>query len=52
MNVTSLKKHIEEIRQSMAGGSPFHLFGVAECRLGDVIDDSLYVRVVIRPVIR
>ena len=41
MNVTSLKKHIGEFRQSMAGGSLFHLFGFAESRLGDVVDDHI-----------
>ena len=38
LNATSLKKHIWEFRRSLEGSS-YHLFGIAETRLGPQVDD-------------
>ena len=37
LNVTSLRAHIEKIRELLHGGSRYHLFGVAESRLDSVV---------------
>ena len=39
LNATSLKKHIWEFRRSLEGSS-YHLFGVAETRLGPQVEDT------------
>ena len=46
INTTSLKKHTEECRQSLLDDSSCHIFGVAEARLGNQVDDhSVKVKV-------
>ena len=37
--MTSLRRHIEEIRQFLREGPIYHLFGVAESRLDSDVDD-------------
>ena len=39
LNATSLKKHIWQFRQSLICDSSYHIFGVAETRLGPEVDD-------------
>ena len=41
INATSLKKHIGEFRQSLLDDSSCHIFGVAESRLEDQVNDHL-----------
>ena len=41
MNATSLKKHIWELRNQLCTNSSYHVFGVAETRLGPEIDDNI-----------
>ena len=39
LNTTSLKKHRSQLRQVLSANSYYHVFGVAETRLGPEIDD-------------
>ena len=39
LNTTSLKKHRSQLRQAPSADSSYHVFGVAETRLGPEIDD-------------
>ena len=41
INAISLEKDIAELRQSLLDHSLFHIFGVAESRLRDLVDDHL-----------
>ena len=41
LNTNSLKAHIQEIRQFLHENPSYHLFGIAESKLGPVVDDNL-----------
>ena len=41
MNVNSIKAHISEIRQFLKDDSSYHLFRVAESKLGPEVEDYL-----------
>ena len=42
INVTSLKRHIELVKQLLTGEPSYHILGVAETRLGPVVDANLF----------
>ena len=42
INVTSLKKHIESVKQLLTDDLSYHILGVAETRLGPIVDDNLF----------
>ena len=41
LNANSLKAHIQEIRQFLKDDPSCHLFGIAESKLGPVVEDYL-----------
>ena len=41
LNANSLKAHIQEIRQFLKDDPSYHLFGIAESKLGPVVEDYL-----------
>ena len=42
INATSLKRHIEPIKQLLTGDLSYHIFGVAETRLSPSVDDNMF----------
>ena len=42
MNATSLKRHIEPMKQLLTGDLSYHILEVAEARLGLSVDDNLF----------
>ena len=41
LNANSLKAHIHEIRQFLKDYPSYHFFGIAESKLGPVVEDYL-----------
>ena len=41
LNANSLKAHIQEIRQFLKDDPSYHLFGIAESKLGPAVEDYL-----------
>ena len=42
INATSLKRHIEPVKQLLGSDLSYHILGVAETRLGPTVDDNLF----------